>query len=272
MFDKAIKVGFLTCAVVSSVIGAQAQAQDKHGMIVIDRSGSMNHNSRYDDTTRCDYANELAIEKAEKWFTPTNQLTSLEEFGKGGTHLDIRTFDVPDNLTSISNGYVTSLADAESYINSLSSTCPGASTALAEAACATIDDIAGVASYNNKEIYYISDAGENSSSTTSCISNSGDWKMDVYNHWFPYLLASPKVVINYTGLTQGNVLLSRVNSNFETEPDMQHSTLSISPNNQIMTSSQLWSTLAVLSGGEYVIEYDDGTVEVVVAEGGDNPW
>lgn len=271
MFDKAIKVGFLTCAVASSVIGAQAQAQDKYGMIVIDRSGSMGID-RSDGTSRCDFANELAIEKAEKWFAPTSQEISPREYGKGGTHLEIRTFDVPGNLTSISAGYVTSLADAESYINSLSSTCPGASTALAEAACITMDDIAGVASVNSKEIFYISDAGENSSSPTSCISDSGDWTMDVYNHWFPYLGATPRLVINYTGLTRGNVSLLRANSNFEAEPDMQNNILSVSPNNQIMTSSQLWSTLAVLSGGEYVIEYDDGTVEVVVAEGGDNPW
>ena len=276
MIYKTLITSFFSFALVT--IGNVAYGQtsnEKYGMIVIDRSGSMS-TRRSDGMTRCTYANALAIEKSEKWFTPENQLTSKGELGRGGTHLEIRTFDSPDNLTTIGTGYVTSISEAESYINTLGNSC-GPSTALKEAVCYSIDDIISDAAdaagtpilVGKSEIFFITDAGENSSNTDSCDDDTGSWTIDVYMH---YLARFGKVTINHYDLKAGNVSsllsLSRV-LNSEPELDLKQHSQFVSVNNTSMTASELWTTLAVFSGGEYIIEYDGGTTEVVVGESGD---
>lgn len=270
MLKKIITTSLASCVAVAVMSGANAQtSDDKYGMIVIDRSGSM-LTRRFDGQTRCNYANDLAIEKAEKWFTPEGQQTSLDEDGKGGTHLDIRTFDSPGDLVSLGGGYVTSFSEAETYIRSLGGACSG-STALKEAACLSLDDIANTTSGNAREIYFIADAGENSSASTDCSTDTGSWQTDVFNHWFQYFF-NPGVQFNYTQLVTGNVSFSRASNTLEAEPSSSKDSQLVTINNSIMSSAQLWSSLATLSGGEYVIDYDDGTVEIVVGESDYNPW
>lgn len=209
----------------------QGALGDKLGMVLIDRSGSMNTVRTVTNNTRCVDAFRQAKIELDALFNV-----------HGRTHVAVWSF-AGTTVTKHTIGYVNQ-ATALAAINSAeASGCTNGITPLADAMCWAIDDLSSQEPGQTTNLYIATDGYENSS-TEECAGSSGDltvagtWQHKVYTK------ANNKLVKTSTSYWVSSTDLELQAG------DTQSATLTTC-STTAACEDKLFSSLATMSGGEY---------------------
>jgi hypothetical protein len=273
---KMFKKSIFSCLAIASInlVSISAQAADtRYGTLLFDKTGSMQA-IRADGRNRCEFGKNLFLTSL------TNAMNKSDLEGRKLVEfLNLKTFDAPGNLTSISNGFV----DVRSWSSTfgpgkifydamaakvIATQCDGSSTALGDAVCDTIADLRSQPTTAGSRLGIVTDAAENFSQ----VCNGPTY---VTTHVVPRLIIAPPVTMSLSILTTpgGNVSFRTTNrmvdQQFENVPT-NNNKVSIQEFEQKITSSkkvrlsppalteiQALKLAAALSGGGATIITDD---------------
>jgi hypothetical protein len=262
---KMFKKSIFSCLAIASInlvsISAQA-ADERYGTLLFDKTGSMQA-KRADGSIRCDFGKKLLLVSLANAINKSDiEGRKLIEF------LNLKTFDSPGNLTSLSNGFVdvrgwsSTFGQGKAFYDAIEAKisrpdyCNGSSTALGDALCDTIDELRAQPTTARSRLGLVTDAYDNAS--RRC--NGPTY---VTTHIVPRLIITPPVTMNITILTPpGNVSARSANKLADLESVQLNSTSKMLSSNALSVEIQQLTSAAINSGGGVKIIPDDKSCTV----------